>query len=145
VFKICPFRFADQTGLVSVASDGSVRCALLSSCMLDARHNGAINRYVHELMRVTRVSTESSAEGKNEIGVMEVVLDTENKEAERLHQDQICRIPSPVKAMHAVDTFDLQLPRSGPPHHQHLTVFAYGGATGIIRLHTKDIKTDIYG
>jgi len=96
--------------------------------------------YTQELVRVHEASEENSGGGKH--GVISVVLDQSNIHNTNLNKIQKTFIPAASVAMHTVDCCSLDQTTGGGGDDQLECLFVYGGASGVLRLHTNNLKLE---
>lgn len=155
-----------HTALVSASSDGSVRTAFLFHSVF--LRGSASDLYAQELLRIQEVSEEirhlndqqSSSGGAvggsgsgngddyggSKCGMVSLVLDQSNTRNRRLKQVQKSHIPTASMGIHSVDCCLLDSSStsasSSSGNNKLDCLFAYGGASGIIRIHTNNLKTE---
>jgi hypothetical protein len=158
VWKVHLFSYDGQTGVVSVASDGSVRCMLTSHSIFCRGKLSDVGLF--ELMRINDVQSQSlhessmssdrlqsnkvagnddNGEDAREIGLIFLTLDKDNITTKELNIMKSNGIPSPVLSIHAVDVAIISVKHSDE---EELCLFAYGGASGLVRLHTRNLRYD---
>jgi len=142
VWKILSVPYDGHTAVVSASSDGSVRTGFLFHSMF--LRGAACEVYSQELVRVNEAkeevetnirSSSSSSGGGRKHGVVSLILDQTNIHNKNLNTIQKTFIPSASVAMHTVDCCSLDTNAD-----QLERLFVYGGASGVLRVHTNNLK-----
>ena len=136
------FPYDGQSVCASASSDGSVRTSITSYNLFNVKKRA--RRHLEELVRVTAVRQSVTAARTDtgavdsRVGIVELNID-KNGYVVDLYPTTQPYIPSSTVGIHALDVTQLQHSPT-PTDNKHIAVFAYGGATGIVRIHTKNLK-----
>lgn len=145
VWKVRLQSCDDQSMAVSVCSDGTVRCTMLSLGIYRGVKRAMSEVYVEEPMRVLEVKERVESNGAVR-AVVAVILDQDSKNNPEIKSGNDKDVPAETVGIQAVTTSLLL-----PPHLSNsalqgcagsvggLCLLAYGGACGIGRVHTLDI------
>lgn len=161
-----PFVCDEQSAVASVSSDGSMRCAFTStselahrSKMSDTSHANSLDQWTLEDFRINNL--EYLRQNVNEINqskgtdfhVNDVKLKlTENVVVVTVStgtvniESNLIKIPSPNHALHAIDSTSIKLHKDyeqNSPFSSSSRLFAYGGASGLLRIHSLDLLKEI--
>lgn len=158
IWKIVAVPYDGHTAIVSASADGSVRTGFSFHSMF--LRGVATELYAQELARVhdakeeslsgngvTIGGTSSSSSSSNNGGagrmtrnVVSVTLDQNTVHNKNLTKIQMSNVPAASISMHTVDCSFLNSKSENDNKLECL--FVYGGASGIIRVHTNNMKME---
>jgi hypothetical protein len=143
-----PFMCDSQSAVASCSSDGSMRCAFTSTSELahrsrlnDTNYVNSLDQWTLEDFRITKLENQrqDSSEMNQPNGIDSNVVAVSVSTGTLKIESNLPKLSSHGQALHAIDS----TPLTSQGDFYSLRLFAYGGAAGLLRIHSIDLLKEI--